>query len=102
MTRLALQETKHYNKPRERVLLAVHKNIPVEDIPQLTSSNKEYISIKLKSTSTLIIGAAYTPPKTNINQTDFDNIHPHVTGYFFVGGDFNAKRRILEQFKEVF
>ncbi|CAD1473287.1 unnamed protein product [Heterotrigona itama] len=45
-----------------------------KDISQPTSLNIEYISIKLKTTSRLIIGTAYVASKNKINQTDIDNI----------------------------
>ena len=83
------------NNPGGEMLLVIRKNIPAEDIPQPFSPNIEYISIILKTTPTLLIGAAYVPPKIKILQTDVDNIiSAHKTEHFFIGGNFNAKHRI--------
>ncbi|XP_043506295.1 uncharacterized protein LOC122526809 [Frieseomelitta varia] len=74
------------NKPREGVLIATQKNIPVEDTPQQTTSSIDTIQLKLKITPPLTIGTAYAPPKTRITTTDLDHIiPPHQAGHFIIG-----------------
>lgn len=46
------------NKPKGGVLIAVHKNISVEDISQQTITIIEIKTIKIKTFATLIKGAA--------------------------------------------
>ena len=87
-------ETPH-NKRSEGVLIATHKNIPVEDTPQQTLPNIGTVEIKLKTTPPLTIGAAYASPKISITKIDLDHIiPPHQVGHFIIGGDFNAKHSI--------
>ena len=69
------------NNPRGGTLIAIRK-----DIPQSLSSNTEYLSIKLKTTPTLIIDTAYVSSKTKILHTDLDYIIPSPrTEHFLIG-----------------
>lgn len=74
------------NKPKGRVLLAVHKNIPAEDIPQPIFSKKiQRIHInKIENFINTHHRCRMHSLKTKINQTDLDNTIPlHGIGHFF-------------------
>ncbi|CAD1480646.1 unnamed protein product, partial [Heterotrigona itama] len=62
------------NKSKGAVLIAIRNSIPAEDIPQLAFPNIDFLSIKVKTTIYLIIGAVYARPKTKILTTDLDSI----------------------------
>ena len=80
--------------PGGGVLIAVRTNIPVEDTPRPSVSSIEFLSVKLKISPALTIGAAYVSPKNKITAFDLDAITSyHGPGYFLIGGDFNAKHK---------
>ncbi|XP_043527360.1 uncharacterized protein LOC122537826 [Frieseomelitta varia] len=73
-------------------------DIPVKDIQQPNPSGIEILIVKLKIIPAIIIGTAYSPPTNKINH--LDNIIPHHgSGYFLIGGDFNAKHGLWNNTK---
>ncbi|CAD1473286.1 unnamed protein product [Heterotrigona itama] len=73
--------TSDTNKLRDGMLIAIRNSIPSENIPQPTSPNIEFLT---KTTPTITIRAAYTPPKTNISSSDLDFIILHNDpGHYF-------------------
>ncbi|KOX70240.1 hypothetical protein WN51_05518, partial [Melipona quadrifasciata] len=64
------------NKSRGGVLIA--KNISTEDTPRPASSNIEILTIKTRTTPSLMVEAAYPPPPkvkyNKINSSDLDAI----------------------------
>ena len=60
--------------PSAGVLIAVNNRIPIEDHPQSTSSVVETTAVKVKAASSLIIMAAYVPPKHRITPEELDQI----------------------------
>ena len=86
------------NKPKGGVLIATHKNIPIEDMLQPISSNIDSLKIKLKITASLTISAKYAPSRTKITQIDLDQIiSSHNTGHFIIGSDFNVNMEQPQQ-----
>lgn len=76
------------------MLIAIRKNIPAEHTPLPKLTNFEFLSIKLKQSPPLIIGAAYIPPKCKITNTELDAIITQSDpGYFLIGGDLNGKHK---------
>ncbi|CAD1476051.1 unnamed protein product [Heterotrigona itama] len=49
-------------KKKPRVLIAVHKDITTEDTLQPATSNIKVLTIKIKTTPKLTVGATYSPP----------------------------------------